>query len=340
MYWDEGYDKILEAIEEKTKIPKDKIERLVLEKQQELSGLVSREGAALIVGRELGVQLMKEGRRILKIQNLVPGLRSVDLKAKVIRLFEPREFERNGKKGSVMSVILGDETGTCRLSLWDLEIDTFRQANIAEGMTIEVRSAFVKPGYQDKPDLRIGRGTLKILDEPMEVAQQPDAPMRSWKRSSIRELKENDFCEVRASMLQFFERQVLYETCPTCLKRVTAEGSAFKCQEHGPVTPSYLAIAAGFADDGTGSVRVVFFREAAEKVLGKSIAEIKQAVDKEKNLPAAFQNVPVGREYVIRGRVKRNTLTGSLEIVTSQVEDIDTKTEAERILQSMPTAAG
>ena len=33
----------------------------------------------------------------MKIKNLVSGLRSVDLKAKVIRIFEPREFEKEGK---------------------------------------------------------------------------------------------------------------------------------------------------------------------------------------------------------------------------------------------------
>src|SRR3989338_2964778 len=114
-----SYDEILEKIEKDGKISRQQAEKLIGEKQTELSGLVSREGAAYIVGRELGLNLLKEGTRDLKIKNLVAGLRSANISGKIARIFEPREFDKNGKKGRLLSMIIGDETGTTRLTLWN-----------------------------------------------------------------------------------------------------------------------------------------------------------------------------------------------------------------------------
>lgn len=67
-------DMIME-ISKASNLPEEDVKRMVEEKQIELSGLVSNEGAAYIVGKELGVNLIKEtvGHR-LKIKNIVPGM--------------------------------------------------------------------------------------------------------------------------------------------------------------------------------------------------------------------------------------------------------------------------
>ena len=101
-------DTMVERLSEHAKIEPDKVRQLIAEKQEELSGLVSEEGAAYIVARELGLNMIRESRKQLKIKSLVSGLRSVDLVARVVRIFEERHFERDGKKGSVINLILGD----------------------------------------------------------------------------------------------------------------------------------------------------------------------------------------------------------------------------------------
>ena len=63
--------------------PEEEVRKLISDKQTELSGLVSEEGAAYIVGRELGVSLLKDTERQLKVKNLVPGMRSADITVKV-----------------------------------------------------------------------------------------------------------------------------------------------------------------------------------------------------------------------------------------------------------------
>ena len=63
-------EKIILKISEGSKTAPEEIKKLIEEKQDELSGLVSPEGAAYIVGRELGVSLLKETKRELKVKNL------------------------------------------------------------------------------------------------------------------------------------------------------------------------------------------------------------------------------------------------------------------------------
>ena len=112
-------NEIIEKISNLSNIKKEEIEKRVKEKQLEFSGLISMEGAAHIVAKELGISLLKKEKKILKIENITSGMSSVNVLGKVVRIFEPREFEKDGRKGKVVNLILGDETGTIRISLWE-----------------------------------------------------------------------------------------------------------------------------------------------------------------------------------------------------------------------------
>jgi len=59
-----------------------------------LAGLISQEGAAQIVAAELGINFDNEK---LKINELLPGMRKVNVVGKVINLFPVRTFTT--KKG-------------------------------------------------------------------------------------------------------------------------------------------------------------------------------------------------------------------------------------------------
>ena len=100
---------IIEKVVETSGKSASEIKKMIEDKQDELSGLVSEEGATYIIARELGVNLLKATNRQLKIKNLLPGLRSVDLVARVVRVFEPRDWSRGDRSGKVASLILGDE---------------------------------------------------------------------------------------------------------------------------------------------------------------------------------------------------------------------------------------
>jgi len=336
---DDSLDKIIEKVIEGSGKKEDEIKKLIEEKQDELSGLVSEEGAAYIVARELGINLLKATKRQLKIKNLMPGLRSIDIVARVIRVFEAREWSKGDRSGKVASLILGDETGTVRLSLWNDEIDAVMDKGMKEGSSVKITGAYVKMDNRGQPDLRIGRGNIEEIADGQVTLPRPEeitTTTRSQRRE-IKDFKEGEFGETRACLVQVFNRsRPFYEVCPQCGGRLSEDNGKFECREHGQVEPDYQMVASGVIDDGTANMRVVFFRDMAEKVLGRNVKELRDELSKGKSHDDLYKGLEsLGMEFVFQGRIKRNDLSGNLEFVANEVKDVDVKSEANKLMEQL-----
>ena len=311
------FDELVKEISKQSNLPEFKVRKLVEEKEQELSGLVSREGAAYIVGREMGISLIREGRRQLKVSNIVSGMRSVDVTARVLRVFEPREWEKAGKKGRVANIILGDDSGTIRLSLWNEEVALLEK--ISEGDVVKITGGFSKEDYKNQPELRIGKGRIETTDEKIDAAftERPPATKQGvTARARVAGIKEGSFCELRASMLKVFERKnPLFNICPECEGRVEEKNGVFSCAEHGNVKPKQRLIVSGVVDDGSGNIRAVFFGDQAEKILGMKTDEVLNFASGGRIADIYRQPANLGKDFIIRGRVKKDIMAERLEIM-------------------------
>ena len=114
------FEDIVTKIKEKTGLSEQDITSKVEQKCTQLSGLVSKDGAAHIIANELGVKLIESGGR-QKIKDVIAGMRSVEILGKVTQIYEAKEFKRSdGTPGKVGSFVLGDETGTLRIVCWPI----------------------------------------------------------------------------------------------------------------------------------------------------------------------------------------------------------------------------
>lgn len=94
-------------------ITREEFERRVATKIDECGDLVDEPTAAMMVVGELG-------RAHVKIRGLGAKSSLFSFFGKVIDKTEPKEFDRaDGEKGWVATLLLGDETGTTRVVLWD-----------------------------------------------------------------------------------------------------------------------------------------------------------------------------------------------------------------------------
>lgn len=338
---------LLKEISEKSGKGEEEIRKLIEEKQDELSGLVSPEGAAYIVGRELGISLLKESPKNLKAKNIIPGMRSVDFLGRITRIMEPREFERKGKKGRVVNIFLGDDTGSIRLSLWDNETELVAgDKGLREGDIVRVTKGWVKKDYQGGPEIRLGKsGTLEGAKDSEDIPKLEDLKPPGFgggsgmslptRRMSIGELKDGDFAEVRGCLVQVFKRRPFYHCCSKCEGRVEESGGKFSCKDHGDVEPKRQLIFSGVVDDGSGNIRMVLFRDMAQKVIGKSPEELVKELEGKD--PAEFyEEFPgLGREFILRGRVRTDSFTESLEIIGNAIEDAEPKKECGDLLKEL-----
>ena len=328
---------LIDRISEETKKPRDEVKRLVEEKQTELSGLVSEEGAAYIVARELGLNLLASTHRQLKVVNLIPGLRSVDIVARVTKIFPPREFSKNDNVGIVQNISLADETGRVRISLWNEETKLVSDGKIKEDDVVKIERGFTKQDNKGMPELRVGNGTITVVQEVIDLPKAGSVPGFSQSvRSSIDKLRDGDNAEIRGCIVQVYRRNPFYEVCPKCNKRATEQDGKYTCAEHGVVEPAMAMRVSGVIDDGYGSIRAVFFREMAEKAFGKTTDELRKMMMKSADPLAIFDHFQnLGKEMIVRGRVKKSNINESIEFVVNGLEDMDVKKECDMLVAEL-----
>ena len=104
------YEQIVERIKKEGNISEEEINGKIDSKMKQLSGLISKEGAAHIVANELGIKLFDSFTGKLQIKNIIAGLRNVETVGKVLQTYELREFTTNDRQGKVASLVIGDET--------------------------------------------------------------------------------------------------------------------------------------------------------------------------------------------------------------------------------------
>lgn len=96
----------------------------------------------------------------LKIKDLRPRMRGVNLRAKVVEISEPKVVETgSGMIGVISNVLIADETGSITMSLWNRQINL-----VSEGDLIEIKNARVDR-FRGELQLKLPRSSRMILLE-------------------------------------------------------------------------------------------------------------------------------------------------------------------------------
>ncbi|WEU40921.1 MAG: OB-fold nucleic acid binding domain-containing protein [Candidatus Odinarchaeum yellowstonii] len=153
-------DEVIHKIRAKVKISKEDLLNKIRLKKNELGGLITDEGAAYIIAKELGVNIFEDQNKIehkLKISDLIPGMSSVSITGVVKDLTPVKVFDRGGgRKGAVASGRLMDNSGEIRVVFWDEKTTSIKQGIIRDGRVIKIIRGYVKEGRDGKPELNVG----------------------------------------------------------------------------------------------------------------------------------------------------------------------------------------
>jgi replication factor A1 len=135
-------------------ISREEFERRVEAKMEECGDLIDDVTAAMLIVGELG-------RQHVKISGLSGPSTLFSFFGKVVSIAPPREFTRkDGEKGWVAHLILGDETGQVRAVLWDE-----KAAAAAEIETGDVLEVIGKHAGKQVPDIVV----LALRKAPCEI---------------------------------------------------------------------------------------------------------------------------------------------------------------------------
>jgi ssDNA-binding replication factor A large subunit len=331
------YEQIVSKIKEEKGLPESEIEGKIKKKLEQLSDLISKEGAAHIVANEYGVKLMPTvQQRKAKVGELMPMMRGVEIIVKLIRLYEVRSFKNDKREGKVGSFLAGDESGMVRIVLWDEKlIGKMESGELKEEMVLKLTNGYVKENINGFKEFHMGSGCEMIINPEGETVGEVKSGGPTAVAKKIIDLQESETATLTGIVVQVFDPR-FYEACPECNKKLQIQEGQMVCGQHGAVERKFVPIINIYFDDATDNIRVVFFRDQAADLLGISMEELVSIKDN----PSAFEDVKakvLGKQMQITGRVTKNEMFGRLEFMANSVQEANPKEIAAKLQAKEPT---
>ncbi|MBI2043523.1 DUF2240 family protein [Candidatus Pacearchaeota archaeon] len=299
-----NYEKLLSIISKSSGLSKGEIELKVNTKREKISGMISHEGAAQIIAAELGIAFENEK---LKISDLLPGMRKVNIVGKILSVSPIRTFTtKNGQEGKVVNLVVADETGNIKVVLWDLHhIELIEKNQIANQSIVEISN-----GTMREEELHLGSfSEFKPSNDLINDVKTE----RVVKEKKISELKTGDNAAIRGFIVQTFEPRS-FNVCPQCKKKVNPDGEGFVCLEHGKILEEKRFLMNFVLDDGSETTRAVAFHET---LLGLGFKEMGQeAIGKHR------ENL-LGKEMSFSGVVRLNKFFNNQEFIVSNAKEVN-----------------
>jgi replication factor A1 len=277
----------------------EEVSRKIEAKRAKLSGLISQEGAAQIVAAELGINFENEK---LKIDELLPGMRKINISGKIISLFPVRTFKtQKGEEGKVLNFILADETSNIKVVLWDTNhISLIEKGDVKENDVVDIGNASMREN-----EMHLGSfSEFKKSSKEMENVRVD----RIVKEKKICDFKIGDQLSVRAFIVQSFQPKFFEVSKETGRKMTENE------REQGIPTEKRALINI-VIDDGTESMRAVLFNENLS-TLGLK--------DLENSERLSYQiEALLGKEMFFSGNVRKNNFFNNEEFIIDSLREVN-----------------
>tara|TARA_Y100000034_G_scaffold135258_1_gene206439 strand:- start:1827 stop:2819 length:993 start_codon:yes stop_codon:yes gene_type:complete len=320
---------IVAKISKQAGLSEKEVQTKITDKIKSLNELVSEEGAAYIIASELGVKIFEDpATTVLKIKDAHIGMRGVELVAKVAQIFETRSFKRDNRTINFVPLMLADETGQIRTTLWDKRAEVVIEKRLKEGDVIRIKGATIKENKYSGKELQItSRTQLEInadkLDVKIDLKTQPTTSQKITLDKPI--LGSPVLVE---GVVANIAEPRFYEKCTSCNRKVS-EG---KCQDHGKIDKPIDTLILNFVlDDGCGNIRATIFGETGEKLIGQPATKLKELLmEKEINQIATEF---IGQMVEAQGTIKENTQFDRTEMTVNRVTQINPKNVAEQLLK-------
>lgn len=311
------YESIISKLKEAGLSEKD-IESRIKQKLEQLSGLISKEGAAHIIANEMNIKLVENTSGRMKLKDIMSGMRSVEVVGRVTNKFSVTEFTRkDGTPSKVGSFIIADETGRMRITCWGDQANNLSSIN--EQGIVKIVGGYVREN-QGRKEIHLNDASKIVVNPQGEVVGDISPEAREYDRKKIGDLTENmNNVEILGTVVSV-EALRFFEVCPECRKRARVRREEFECDTHGVIVPDFNYVMNAIVDDGSGNIRTVFFEKSVEKALDmqkSQLLEVKDSPD-----VVDLKNKLLGSIVKVKGRVKKNTMFDRLEF---SVQDIDLK---------------
>ncbi len=272
--------------------------------------------------KELFTDLPEAKSELSKIASISAGMNDVNLVARILRKFPATEFEKEQRKGKVMNILVGDETGNVRITAWNDLVE--KAKTLEEGKLVRIEGAYTKQGLNGL-ELHLG-WQARIENETGKNPQIPAAGEiikgRSEKKKII-DLKAGDSnILIEGKIVNVNPGVLFYLVCPSCGGKIHKLDEGIVCDKCGEVLePDVRSVVSVKIDDCSAQINVVSYGKEAEKVIGLDSKEVKKQAEERgrEQLIEELQSLN-GKKFVGVGKAKQNDYSNELEFTANTLE--------------------
>jgi len=237
---------------------------------------------------------------------------------------------RDGTEGKRLVFVLADNTGRVRAVAWGAAAD--KLADVKPGTQLLLEGISCRPGLQQDLELHINESTQVTHDPPNLDIKDPSTESLTTTTSAssfqvLASVTEGNNVTIRGTIVQVFHQKSVYDSCPSCYRKVSESGSTITCPKCGVIQKSEPRLIAKIVvDDGTENIRASFFGQAAETLFGMTGADAKALIEKSGNdtEPAiTVEETLLGKEIALTGRISLNTFSNELELSVNSIAEVD-----------------
>jgi hypothetical protein len=239
---------------------------------------------------------------------------------------------KSGDEVSLLSFTVSDDTDGIRITAWRDKADELAKT-LKNGDGISLKNVALRfSNYWEKIEATISfESSLDKIDLKISNLKIPESSSKGTSSSfsnnfiEINSIQSSGFFEIKGFISSELKNIRFYEACSNCRRKV----DNCTCDQKGD--SKMTMIISHIVEDESGKIRATFIGEAAEKLIGTKA----DSIVKVKDTPAYdelienFSAELVGRDIMIKGKVKFSDYSDSYEIVASNFQDINVEEELE-----------
>ncbi|TES98486.1 MAG: DUF2240 family protein [Promethearchaeota archaeon] len=247
---------------------------------------------------------------------------------------------KSGEEISLLGFNVSDKTDAIRVTAWRERADELSKS-LKNGDGVLLKDVELRyNNYSQKNEVTVAiDSSIEKIDLKIENIKI-SKPSTNFKQNNfsgnftdINTIQSSGFFELKGVISNELKNIRFYEACSECRKKI----DNCTCEKAGD--KKLTMITSHFLEDESGRIRATFIGEAAEKLVGEKaelIVKVKDTPDYEKLLKKLSSSI-IGRDIMIKGRVKFNDYSDAYEIVASNFQDISVNDDLENRIKEIMT---
>ncbi|MBY9020379.1 MAG: DUF2240 family protein [Candidatus Lokiarchaeota archaeon] len=247
---------------------------------------------------------------------------------------------KSGEEISLLGFNVSDKTDSIRVTVWREKADEFSKS-LKNGDGIFLKNVELRYStYSEKNEVTINiDSSIEKIDLKIENIKVSEASPKfkqsnfSGNFTDINTIQSSGYFELKGVISNELKNIRFYEACSKCKRKID------NCTCDSAGDKKLTMITSHILEDESGKIRATFIGEAAEKLVGEKadlIVKVKDTPDYEKLLNKLSSTI-IGRDIMIKGRVKFNDYSDSYEIVASKFQDINVNDDLENRIKEIMT---